>query len=263
MVDIRENSRNRARLPTAGESGIFFSRKAVKSDAPSRSVRSEETEILVFAKSPRLGRVKTRLARTMGEEAALRLYRSFVADLLDTLSDIGRRVAICHHPANAEPAMRAWLGDRWIYRPQTGADLGARMANALADSFAEGAAHALVVGGDLPDLPTSVISAGFRGIETNGAVLGPARDGGYYLIGFSASAFQPAVFRDIPWGTDAVYSRTLARMAQSGLTPATLPVWSDVDTEDDLARLNGAAAPRTHARLATLKGRAGGADANG
>ncbi|MFP4305660.1 MAG: TIGR04282 family arsenosugar biosynthesis glycosyltransferase [Desulfococcaceae bacterium] len=216
--------------------------------------RSGNSEILVFAKSPRRGRVKTRLARTMGEEAALLLYRAFVADLLDALSDAAGRVAIFHHPADAEAAMREWLGDRWTYRPQRGADLGDRMANALADSFAGGADRAMVVGGDLPDLPKSVVSAAFRGIETNGAVLGPARDGGYYLIGFSASAFQPAVFRDIPWGAESVYRRTLARMAESGLTPAALPVWNDVDTEADLATLNGDAAPRTRALLAALKG---------
>lgn len=232
----------------------------MKSDA---HPRFQSSEILVFAKSPRRGRVKTRLARTLGDETALRLYRAFVADLLDTLSIAGRRVVVCHHPAHAEAAMREWLGDRWTYRPQTGADLGARMANALADSFARGADRAIVVGGDLPDLPKSVVSAAFRGIEIDGAVLGPARDGGYYLIGFSASAFRPAVFRDIPWGAETVYRRTRARMAESGLTPAALPVWNDVDTEEDLATLNGDAAPRTRALLAELKGRHGNAGESG
>jgi rSAM/selenodomain-associated transferase 1 len=209
--------------------------------------------ILVFAKSPRPGRVKTRLARTVGDAAALRLYRAFVADLLETLSAADAPATICHHPPDAEEAMRAWLGDRWPFRPQEGEDLGERMANALARAFGDGAEQALVVGGDLPDLPGRIISSAFQGIARNGAALGPAPDGGYYLIGFSAAAFEPAVFRDIPWGTDAVYRQTLARMEENRLSPAILPVWNDVDTVEDLCGLwKTEAAPRTRARLRDL-----------
>lgn len=209
--------------------------------------------ILVFAKSPRPGRVKTRLAQTVGDAAALRLYRAFVADLLETLSGSGTPVTICHHPPDAEAAMRSWLGGRWPFWPQEGEGLGERMANALARAFGEGVEQALVVGGDLPDLPGTVFSAAFQGISRNGAALGPASDGGYYLIGFSAAAFRPEVFRGIPWGTGAVRRETLARMAECGLSPAILPVWNDVDTEEDLRGLrDGEAAPRTRACLRDL-----------
>jgi rSAM/selenodomain-associated transferase 1 len=209
--------------------------------------------ILVFAKAPRIGRVKTRLARTLGDDAALGLYRAFVADLLETLSGAGWPVVVCHHPAGAEEVMRSWLGGGWTFRPQEGEDLGERMANALAAAFGNGIRQALVVGGDLPDLPQTIFTSAFRGISRNGAALGPASDGGYYLIGFSAAAFRPGVFRGIPWGTGAVYRQTLARMAEYGLFPAILPVWNDVDTEKDLWSLRGAeAAPRTRACLRAL-----------
>jgi hypothetical protein len=210
-----------------------------------------DTAILVFAKFPEPGRVKTRLAREVGHAAALRLYRAFVGDLLDTLRQTGHPVAICHDPPPAGERMRDWLGPGYAYRPQNGADLGERMANALSSAFREGRKAAVLVGTDLPDLPGDIPSRAFAGLERTGAAIGPSPDGGYYLIGFAADAFRADVFRDIPWSTEVVFSRTRARMAENGLSPALLPVWNDIDTLADLAALSDAAeAPRTRARLA-------------
>lgn len=217
-----------------------------------------DTAILVFAKLPEPGRVKTRLARDLGDAAALRLYKAFVGDLLDTLNQTGHSVEICCHPADALERMRDWLGSSYAYRPQQGADLGERMANALSAAFREGRKAAVLVGTDLPDLPGAILSAAFAGLERTGTALGPSPDGGYYLIGFTAAAFRHDVFRDIPWSTEAVFSRTWDRMAENGLSPTLLPVWNDIDTLADLAALSGPdwpeahRAPRTRACLSGL-----------
>lgn len=204
------------------------------------------TAILVFAKFPEPGRVKTRLARALGDAAALRLYKAFVGDLLDTLSQTGHPVEICCHPADALERMRDWLGPSYAYRPQQGADLGERMANALSATFREGRKAAVLVGTDLPDLPGAILSAAFAGLERTGTVLGPSPDGGYYLIGFTAATFRPDVFRNIPWSTEAVLSQTRDRMAENGLSPTLLPVWNDIDTLADLAALSDIEGPETH-----------------
>lgn len=209
--------------------------------------------VLVFAKYPRAGRVKTRLARELGDAAAADLYRAFVADLLDTLDGIGRPLAICHWPADAGGDMREWLGEDRRYWAQEGDDLGERMANALARAFRAGFRRAILVGTDLPDLPSSIVVRAFDALARTGVVLGPARDGGYYLIGFCAETFTRDVFRDIPWSENAVCRRTRDRMAANGLAPVLLPVWKDIDTVADLEELGTAdRAPRTRARLAAL-----------
>jgi rSAM/selenodomain-associated transferase 1 len=214
--------------------------------------------VLVFVRAPRLGEVKTRLARTLGNQAALALYRAFVADLLDTLRQCGQPVIGCCTPAAACDAVAAWMGPLAAVFPQTGADLGARMADAFERAFGGGFHRVLLVGSDLPDLPATVFETAFAALADHPAVIGPTLDGGYYLIGFRPESFLPAVFESIPWGTSEVLAETLAAFRRHGLGVYRLPVWRDIDELGDLlafARRPWAAAAsarRTRALLAGL-----------
>jgi len=111
------------------------------------------------------------------------------------------------------------------------------MELAFRHAFAEGRTRAVLIGSDIPDLPTSVVSGAFRALDGNDAVIGPARDGGYYLVGFRSDTFLPGIFRGIPWSTATVLADTLAVFEREGRKVHRLSLWRDVDTIDDLKDL--------------------------
>jgi rSAM/selenodomain-associated transferase 1 len=193
--------------------------------------------ILFFVKAPEPGRVKTRLARLMGDEQAARLYRMFVLDMLDELDKVEARLVVCHDPGNDPDLFRQWLGSRREYMAQEGFDLGERMENAMVAAYDRGCSRVLVVGSDLPDLTARVIEQAFQVQETHDAVLGPATDGGYYLIGMERGSFQPRVFRGVSWSMPDVFSTTLRLFQEVGSRVALLPRWRDVDCPSDLESL--------------------------
>ena len=188
-------------------------------------------------KWPEKGKVKTRLTAALGEDAVCELYKCFVEDLLNTVALTGIRPLIAFHPEGAEDRISAWLGSGYSYVPQVGADLGARMKNAFSQAFAQGLSQAVLIGSDFPDLPAAIIKDAFSSLKRNDAVIGPARDGGYYLIGFSRKAFLPRIFDDIPWSTDAVFARTMDILAGEGLKVRQVAIWSDIDGPGDLSGL--------------------------
>ncbi len=212
--------------------------------------------LLLFLKAPEPGEVKTRLAQAIGAEAACRLYRNFVLDLLETLSRItgagSLDLRIFFSPPAAAQEVRKWLGSGYDYAPQEGRDLGERMKNAFLASFTRGYERVLLLGSDVPDLTGEIIKEGFDHLEGCGAVLGPARDGGYYLIGFRANAFLPAVFDHIPWSTEEVFAKTLAIFRSANCTVALLPAWRDIDTLADLRDLRERHRTGAFARSRTL-----------
>jgi rSAM/selenodomain-associated transferase 1 len=193
--------------------------------------------ILFFVKAPVRGQVKTRLAAALGEDAALELHRSFALDLLTTIDATGIPSQVFYTPADARDAVADWLGQNRTYTPQAGIDLGSRMENAFRAAFAAGASSAVLIGSDLPDLPGEVFAEAFQALDGQDAVIGPARDGGYYLIGFRKDTFLPGVFPAMPWGTDRVFQETLARFKAAGSRVHLLREWRDVDTAEDLSGL--------------------------
>jgi hypothetical protein len=192
--------------------------------------------VLLFVKYPAKGRVKTRLAAVIGDDNALLLYRHFILDILEMLKNGGCALKICYAPPDSGGRLSSWLGKEYEYIPQRGKDLGERMKNAFIDVFSEGFSGVLLIGSDIPDLPVAVIEEAFsfRGTQ---AVIGPASDGGYYLIGFQRDTVLPGVFEDMPWGTEKVFEKTMELLHQHGYTVHQLPVWRDVDTIDDLKDL--------------------------
>ena len=193
--------------------------------------------VLLFLKAPEKGGVKTRLARTIGPDAALEMYRSFVLDALSMLKRAGRPVIICYTPGKAKKAVAEWLSGHDPFWPQTGTDLGERMAAAFARAFSENYGRVLLMGTDIPGLPASLIQEAFDALARHPAVIGPALDGGYYMIGFTKSGFSPGCFQGIDWSTPMVFAQTMERMRLNGVSCHILPEWRDIDDGEDLKDL--------------------------
>jgi rSAM/selenodomain-associated transferase 1 len=187
---------------------------------------------LVFVRAPEAGRVKTRLAATLGNEGALRVYRRLAEHTVREARSVDAELRIHFTPAGKEHEVRAWLGDGARYLAQAGGGLGERMEEAFRAAFADGAGRVVIVGSDLPGLSAALLRRAFDALDEHPAVLGPARDGGYYLLGMRM--IIPGVFDDVPWSTDVVLARTLERMRAAGVEPALLPTLADVDEADDL-----------------------------
>jgi len=216
-----------------------------------------ESALVVFLKHPRPGAVKTRLAAAIGAEAAAGLYRALAEQVLEattpTAGDYERLVFF--DPPESLPEMRDWLpGVRLM--AQSGHDLGARMADAFARAFARGARRVAIVGTDAPGVSRATVRAALSALDAADVVIGPAADGGYYLIALRAPG--PGLFAGIEWSTPDVREQTLARAAAAGLSVRELKHLRDVDTLDDLraewpriaARLQGH--PELRATLARL-----------
>jgi rSAM/selenodomain-associated transferase 1 len=203
-----------------------------------RTIAPPPQRLLVFARVPESGRVKTRLAATLGAEKALRVYEAMLRDLLDNVgtSTAETEVEIMWAPApDVDGArLRRLFGDRAMAM-QTGASLGERMSMAFSERFFFHRAQKIIaIGIDDPTLNRDTINDAFGLLDSCEWVLGPAVDGGYYLIGCRGPAFNPEIFSGIHWGTSAVFDATLARIRQWEATLALLPRRSDIDVEDDL-----------------------------
>ncbi len=209
--------------------------------------------ILLFIKAPLKGRVKSRLASILGEDAALELYRSFALDILDTIERTGHPCTIFFYPPDSGEAVTAWLGPGRTCLPQEGEDLGLRMANAFATIFNRGDSRAILIGSDLPDLPADLLSGALKALDDHDAVIGPARDGGYYLIGFRRETFLPDVFQGIEWSTNRVFAETVARFERLGKRVFLAPAWRDVDTPEDLKDLAARNMKTPFAKSRTMK----------
>jgi uncharacterized protein len=189
--------------------------------------------LIVFVKRPRPGEVKTRLASEAGAEGAAALYEAMAEHvLLATAPDGGDYDRVVHFaPADAGDDIRRWLPSERC-APQAAGDLGRRMAHAFASAFADGAARAVLIGTDAPALGRGHVTEAFEVLREADLVLGPACDGGYYLVGLAAP--RPALFEGIAWSTPTVCAATLERALALGLRHRLLPELRDVDTLADV-----------------------------
>jgi len=196
-----------------------------------------DTCILLFVKFPEKGKVKRRLSADLSIEIIQGLYRCFVQDTLSMVKKIDTHLIVCFFPADSQKKFQKWLGSSLMFLPQEGNDLGERMNNCFTEAFAKGFQRVVLIGSDSPDLPEEYIEQAFAILQTKDVVLGPAVDGGYYLIGFKKTTFISQVFVDIPWSSNTVFEETLLKIKQANRTMGFLPVWSDVDTIIDLKNL--------------------------
>jgi len=198
---------------------------------------SDNPIILLFIKVPIKGQVKSRLAADVGEEAALDLYKSFVLDIIDTLEGSGYTLRICYYPHDRADMFTSLFGIRYRMMPQEGKDLGEKMENAFKQIFSEGYTRAILIGSDIPDLAPAVLRDALESLTKNDVVIGPASDGGYYLIGFHKDSLLPRIFHNREWGTERVFQDTMDILRNTSLRVHLAPQWSDVDTIGDLKSL--------------------------
>mgnify|MGYP002641374543 FL=1 len=183
--------------------------------------------LIVFVKNIKLGKVKTRLAKTIGDDAAFEVYKKLVA--------ITEKAT-----ANVEVDKRIYFSDviiesKWEGVPtyvQEGADLGERMQNAFNAAFADGYAKVILIGSDLPDMKEEILEEAFLSLEKSEVVLGPAEDGGYYLLGMQKD--YNFIFEAMPWSKSNLLQITKAKLDAHQVGYSLLKTLNDIDNEDDL-----------------------------
>jgi rSAM/selenodomain-associated transferase 1 len=193
--------------------------------------------VAIMAKAPRAGGVKTRLCPPLLAADAAALYRCFLLDKIAAVRALsGARPVVAYTPDEAQAEFAALAPDFTLV-PQRGPDLGARLQATLAGLLAAGHLGAIAVDSDTPTLPREFLQQAVDCLTHPGpdVVLGPTEDGGYYLIGVRAA--HRTLFDGVPWSTSAVLEITLRRAAAAGLKAVCTPAWFDVDTPDDLRRL--------------------------
>jgi rSAM/selenodomain-associated transferase 1 len=194
----------------------------------------------IFGKRPDPGRVKTRLAAEFGAQFAADAHEAMLLDLLEAwdrlLAPGGRRVLV-FAPEDAGPWFDARVPAAFALQAQADGDLGRRMHEFFAGEFEDGATRVVLIGSDSPTLDPSLVIGAFLCLEQKDVVLGPATDGGYYLVGCRPPV--PPIFEGVAWGTPLVLGQTLDRLRDSGRSLAVLPPWYDVDTPDDWRVLAG------------------------
>jgi len=195
--------------------------------------------LLLFARHPFAGEVKTRLAAGIGAANARRLYSCFLKDTAAQLRRLNCGVFVFFTPASAGREFRDFLGADLACLPQEGDTLGERMKNAFRAVFDRGISRAVAIGSDLPGLNAGHLREAFARLRESPAVIGPAPDGGYYLLGLRAEVFPGEVFDDITWSTGVVFAETMARFRKMNVSPAVLGSLSDIDDLADLKRFYG------------------------
>jgi len=206
-------------------------------------LRPSRKRLILFTRYPVPGRTKTRLIPALGPECAAELHRRLTEHVLGrAVSPAGAWEVEVRFQGGNRRKMASWLGEGFIYRPQGPGDLGRRMLRAFRGAFREGAEMAALVGSDLPGLGGRIVEKAFCLLRRADLVLGPALDGGYYLVGMKAPC--PGLFEGIPWGTGRVLEETLARAGRLGLPVELLEPLADVDRPEDLGSLPPGLAPK-------------------
>ncbi len=184
--------------------------------------------LLIFTRNPELGKGKRRLAATIGDEAALNIYRFLLQHTVSVTENLAfdKRVYYSEKIGNSD----IWKEDFYTKKLQQGQDLGIRMANAFLEGFADGFEKICIIGSDLYDLEQTDIENAFLALNDHDFVVGPAADGGYYLLGMKI--WKPSLFEKKTWGTDTVLAATLTDLKKEKVH--LLPTKNDVDTYEDI-----------------------------
>lgn len=192
-------------------------------------LRNSSRALLIFTRNPVPGKCKTRLAAAVGEQAALEIYLILLrhtSSISSKLKGVDKYVYFSEFLGNGA----IWDPETFQHKLQRGADLGQRMKNAFEDAFEAGYSEVLLIGSDLYDLSTEDLQEAFDRFENTKVVLGPAQDGGYYLLGLKSPL--PELFQNKSWGTPTVLRDTLDDLKE--IETALLPMRNDIDHYEDL-----------------------------
>jgi rSAM/selenodomain-associated transferase 1 len=189
----------------------------------------KDTALIIFQKKPELGKVKTRLAATIGQAKAMEAYQLLLQHTHEQVSLVQCDVFV-YFEKEIDPG---FVRDRrYTAALQSSGDLGHKMKTALKEVFVQGHQKAIIIGSDCPDLDHEVLEEAVDQLSANDLVIGPAKDGGYYLIGMKE--LHDTLFENMPWSTAEVSLKTFAEANRLGLKTALLPELSDVDVYEDL-----------------------------
>lgn len=187
-----------------------------------------ENLLLIFTRNPEFGKVKTRLAKTVGDETALEIYKFLLQKTRDISSKVTADKAVYYSVKIRNNDI--WDTNSYQKHQQVGEDLGIRMLNAFKNSFDAGYKKVMIIGSDLYDLSTENIEIAFKKLDTNDVVIGPAEDGGYYLLGMNV--LQENIFKNKDWGTGTVRKDTLLDLKDKKVH--LLSALNDVDVFEDI-----------------------------
>lgn len=191
--------------------------------------------LIIFAKEPKKGAVKTRLLEAFSEEKCLLLYKEFLRNTVDLARNIkcSQRI-IAYDSGNQMPLFLKKIAGEFEFYQQEGSDLGEKMFNAF-KSFSAKNIKTVIIGSDSPYLPRVYLNKAFDELDKNDLVLGPAYDGGYYLIGLKRPCKK--IFQNIKWSSRGVFKATLKKAKRLKKRAAVLDFWYDIDTPEDLKYL--------------------------
>ncbi len=184
--------------------------------------------LLIFTRNPELGKVKTRLAKSLGDEKALEIYKFLLNKTKEVTQQLSCDIAVFYSVKIRENDI--WSSEKYQKYTQEGNDLGERMHNAFKNSFKKEYEKVAIIGSDLYDLEPKHIKTAFKQLDTNDVVIGPAEDGGYYLL--ASKETIPEIFKNKDWGTASVRQETLIDLEKQ--TVFLLPMLNDVDIFDDI-----------------------------
>lgn len=186
--------------------------------------------LIIFYRNPVAGKVKTRLAASVGNAMALEIYHKLTQHTKSISQNVSADIVVyySYHPEDQD----TWSNGRFQKKTQAGADLGERMASAFHEGFVSGYKSICIIGTDCFELTKSILDESFNKLRSYDAVIGPAKDGGYYLLGMNSP--HPELFKNKLWSTDTVSRNTLSDFMTLGLRYFQLPELTDVDEEKDL-----------------------------
>ncbi len=196
-------------------------------------------QVLLFTRYPEAGTTKTRLIGALGAEGAAALQKRLTEMIFHQLGLLRNRCGFghtIHYTGGSSTIMQTWLGQSCCVEQVQG-DLGQRMQSAFDHTFRGGTETALLIGSDIPDISAEILEQAFHSLRDHDVVIGPSRDGGYYLIGFHAEQAQllfPILFSGMTWSTGAVYTTTVNRLQKSNSSVFSLATLRDIDREEDL-----------------------------
>lgn len=188
--------------------------------------------LLIFVKNPERGKVKTRLAKTVGEDKAYQTYLKLLSFTIEIAGEVQAQKQIWYSSFVDESDDLG--GPDFEKKLQKGANLGERMLNAFQEAFDEQFEKVVIIGSDCPDISPEIVEGAFAELDKEDVVIGPSEDGGYYLLGLRK--LVPEVFRDISWSTESVYPETVQVLKNKDMSFGKLPTLNDIDTEEDLSK---------------------------
>ena len=198
-----------------------------------KKLNKRTDSIIVFIRYPSKGKVKTRLAKTTSSELALKFYKSCAENLVRNIKKIPSiNRFIFYSDKTKKKGIISWLGNKLFFASQEGDDLGIRMKNAFEKVFNSGSQKVIIVGTDIPDLSKEIVIKAFKLLDSNDVVIGPSKDGGYYLLGMKKMNAQ--LFEGIQYSTSSVLNETLIKIKKLKLAYHLLPELIDIDTEENL-----------------------------